>query len=146
MHWDKLKKEHYFADPVEHVVSSTIFPTKEYDTLYENQNNFNHTTWKEFDAKYRTGFELKDDITQIDFNKEIIALWFFRERSDRDPGTDIKLAGKILTYLANSILITPCKQIKIKERNKFFPRRPCVQLDIDKETFLNIKKDLKIND
>ena len=36
MHWDKLKKEHYFADPVEHVVSSTIFPTKEYDTLYEN--------------------------------------------------------------------------------------------------------------
>ena len=40
MNWDKLKKEHYFADPVEHVVSSTIFPTKEYDTLYENQNNF----------------------------------------------------------------------------------------------------------
>ena len=106
MHWDKLKKEHYFADPVEHVVSSTIFPTKEYDTLYENQNNFNHTTWKEFDAKYRTGFELKDDITQIDFNKEIIALWFFRERAD-DTRSYIHLNGKKkLNYLANTLLIT----------------------------------------
>ena len=138
MHWDKLKKEHYFADPVEHIVSSTIFPTKEYDTLYENQNNFNHTTWKEFDAKYRTGFELKDDITQIDFKKEIIALWFFRERSDNNSQPEINVAGKKIRYHQNKFLLTPCKDITIEEQKRKYIRRPCIQLDISKVKYEQI--------
>ena len=143
MHWDKLKKEHYFADPVEHVVSNTIFPTKEYDTLYENQNNFNHTTWKEFDAKYRTGFELKDDITQIDFNKEIIALWFFRERSDSYSQPDLNVGGKKIRYHQNKFLLTPCKDITIEEQKKKYIRRPCIQLDISKLKYEQIVKRFK---
>ena len=121
MHWDKLKKEHYFADPVEHVVSNTIFPTKEYDTL----------------------FELKDDITQIDFNKEIIALWFFRERSDSYSQPDLNVGGKKIRYHQNKFLLTPCKDITIEEQKKKYIRRPCIQLDISKLKYEQITERLK---
>ena len=47
---------------------------------------------------------------------------------------------------ANKILITPSKEIKIKERKKYFLRRPCVQIYISKEIYLNTKKDLNINE
>ena len=142
----RLSKRYHRTDPVEYIMGPIILPTLEYDDLYENQTRLDGTAWKKFEENYKLKYIFHDNLRDVDLDRDIICLWFFRERSDRDPGTDIKLAGKILTYLANSILITPCKQIKIKERNKFFPRRPCVQLDIDKETFLNIKKDLKIND
>ena len=39
MNWEKLKQNHYNKDPVEHIYSKTIFDMKEYDDLYENQNN-----------------------------------------------------------------------------------------------------------
>ena len=38
------------------------------------------------------------------------------------------------------------KEIKIKERKKYFLRRPSVQIYISKESYLNTKKDLNIND
>ena len=143
MNWEKLKKEHYFREPVEHIVSTTIFPIKEYDTLYENQNKFTHTTWQEFDAKYRTGFELKDDITEIDFKKEIIALWFFRERSDNNSQPDINVAGKKIRYHQNKFLLTPCKDITIEEQKRKYIRRPCIQLDISKVKYEQIIERLK---
>ena len=43
MNWEKLKPVHYFKEPVTYFYSSSIFDTKEYDALYENQNNFNLT-------------------------------------------------------------------------------------------------------
>ena len=102
MHWDKLKKEHYFADPVEHVVSSTIFPTK-----------------------------------------EIIALWFFRERSDSYSQPDLNVGGKKIRYHQNKFLLTPCKDITIEEQKKKYIRRPCIQLDISKLKYEQIVKRFK---
>ena len=87
-----------------------------------------------------------EDLRDIDRSVDIMCLWFFRERTDRDAGNDIKLAGKIINYHANKILITPSKEIKIKERKKYFLRRPCVQIYISKEIYLNTKKDLNINE
>ena len=80
MNWEKLKPNHYFDDPVTHIYTQSMFDTREYDRLYENQNNLNHQSWQEFDSKYRTGFEFKNGFSDIDFNREIICLWFFKER------------------------------------------------------------------
>ena len=35
MNWNILKPTHIFRDPVEHIISATIFDQKEYDILYE---------------------------------------------------------------------------------------------------------------
>ena len=114
MNWEKLETQHYFENPVEHVYTSNIFDLKEYHILYENQNNLNHQVWQQFDEKYKTGFEFKNDLTEIDFNKEVIALWFFKERSDRNSQPFIDLAGKLIPYYPNAFLLTTCKKIKIK--------------------------------
>ena len=55
---------------------------------------------------------IRDSLRDIDRSVDIMCLWFFRERTDRDAGNDIKLAGKIINYHANKILITPSKEIK----------------------------------
>jgi len=49
MNWEKIKPNHFFKEPVEHVYASTLYDIKDYDKLYENQNNFTHTVWQEFD-------------------------------------------------------------------------------------------------
>ena len=134
MIWNKLQKKHLFLEPVEHIHITNIIDAAEYDRLYENQNNLNHHVWQEFDEKYRLGFEFKEDITQINFNKEVIALWFFKERSDLKT-QDINIAGKLISYSPNAILLTKSKDITIKDNNKKYIRRPFVQLDISKTKF-----------
>ena len=42
MRWKNIKPSHYFKDPVIHIYSQTVFDVKEYDRLYENQNNLDH--------------------------------------------------------------------------------------------------------
>ena len=98
MQWHWLKKSHYYKEPVEYVCASTIFPEKQYDILYENQNNLSHKVWQDFDQQYKIGFEFKEDLTQIDFNKEIIALWFFRERSDQNRQPILDVGGAKIKY------------------------------------------------
>ena len=66
MNWEKLTHRQYHTDPVEYVYAQSIFDTKEYDRLYENQLNLGHDSWQEFDKKYKVGFEFKEDITEID--------------------------------------------------------------------------------
>ena len=117
MNWEKLKPNHYFEDPVKHIYTNNIFDTKEYDRLYENQNNLNHQTWQEFDSKYRTGFEFKDNFSDIDFNKEIMCLWFFKERSDNTKSV-VRINGKELTYLPNTFLIAESKDIEHVQTKK----------------------------
>ena len=39
MNWLKLKKQHYFKEPVEFIYTSELFDRLEYDALYENQND-----------------------------------------------------------------------------------------------------------
>ena len=142
----RLNKRYYHTDPVEHIIGGQIRPVVEYDDLYENQTRFDGTVWTKFKQTYNLTCQFHDDLRDIDLSTDIICLWFFRERADRDAGNDVKLDGKIITYQANTLFITPSKEIRIKERKKFFPRRPCVQIDINNEIYLNIKKGLEINE
>jgi len=141
----RLDKKYYHTDPIEHIIGKQIRTVPEYDDLYENQTRFDGAVWTKFKTTYNLICQFHEDIRDIDLSKDIICLWFFRERADRDAGNDIKLDGKIITYQANTLLITPSKEIRIKERKTFFPRRPCVQIDIDNEIYVNIKKQLDIN-
>ena len=144
--FERLKKQYYHKDPVEHIIGPQIIKVAEYDDLYENQTRFDGTVWKKFKEKQNLKCVFHEDLRDIDRAVDIMCLWFFRERTDRDAGNDIKLAGKIINYHANKILLTPSKEIKIKERKKYFLRRPCVQIYISKEIYLNTKKDLNINE
>jgi len=129
MNWGKLKPNHYFEDPVVHIYTQTVFDTKEYDKLYENQNNIDHQTWQDFDSKYRLGFEVKDDFSKIDFDKEIMCLWFFKERSD-NTRSYVHIDDKQLTYLPNTFLITKSKNIKLVQTERKYIRHPLVQIDM----------------
>ena len=137
MNWEKLKPHHYHKEPVEYIYTRTIFDLKKYDKLYENQNNLMHEVWKEFHGTYRVGFELLDDIRDINKDKDITCLWFFKDRGDRSAGTDIKIAGHTITYYPNTFLITESKDIKILEKNEYI-RRPVVQLDLSRKTYKSI--------
>ena len=137
MNWEKLKSSHYQSEPVEHVYAQTIFDIKEYDDLYENMNNLSHKSWKDFDEKYRLGFELLDDIKDFNKDKPIICLWFFKDRGDRSAGEDIKLAGKTITYYPNTFFITASNDIKIQENKKFI-HRPALQIDLSTESWNKI--------
>ncbi len=138
MNWKKLRKPNYHKEPVEYIRAQGLVDIQEYDSLYENQNNLSHQVWQEFDAKYKVGYEFLQDIRDLNLDKEVICLWFFRERSDRDAGNDIELNGKIITYYQNTFFITKSKKIKILERKKFFPRRPALQIDLSNKTFNEI--------
>ena len=144
--FERLNKRYYHKDPVEHIIGPQIIKVAEYDDLYENQTRFDGKVWSNFKEKQNLKCVFHDDIRDIDRSMDIMCLWFFRERTDRDAGNDIKLAGKLINYSPNKLFITPSKEIKIKERKKFFPRRTCVQIYINEEIYLNIKKDLKIDD
>jgi hypothetical protein len=136
MNWEKLRKTHYHEQPVEHVLATAIFSLKEYDSLYENQNNLSHQVWQEFDAKYKVGYKFLQDIKDVNLNKEVICLWFFKDRSDKDAGVDIDLSGKLITYYPNTFLITKSKKLKILKRKKnFAPGRPAIQIDLSTKQF-----------
>ena len=143
MNWLRLKSKHYSKEPVEYIHAVDIFDTQEYDILYENQNNILHPVWQDFDQKYKTGFEFKEDIKDIDFNREIIALWFFRERSDNNHPPGFMLKEKFIAYMPNHFLITKYKDITIKEAKRKFIRRPLIQLDIKKQQYEEIINKIK---
>ena len=142
--YKRLNKKYYHKDPVEHIVGSHIIKVAEYDDLYENQSRFEGTIWKKFKETYQLSCKFYEDLRNIDLTKEIICLWFFRERRDKEAPNDLKLAGKLINYFPNYILITPSKDLRIKERKNFFPRRPCVQIDMNTETYVNIKKEIGV--
>ena len=140
MNWDKLQHTQIYKDPVPHIHAISLIDTIEYDRLYENQNNLNHKLWQDFDAKYKTGFEFKEDITLIDKSREVIAIWCFAERSDRSKPPNINLAGKKIAYYPNAVIVTESKDVKIEENNNKYIRRPFVQLDLTKEKFRELCK------
>jgi len=139
MDWNKLKPQNYHTEPVEHVLATNIIELNDYDKLYENQNNLNHQLWQDFDEKYKLGFEFKEDITEIDLQREIVAVWCFRERNDRSKPPHFILAGKKIAYYPNALIITESKDIKIDDgKSKKYIRRPFIQLDINKDTFAKL--------
>lgn len=138
MNWEKIKPNHYFKEPVEHVYASTLFDIKDYDKLYENQNNFTHPVWHELDRKYKVGFQFHNDIREVNTKKEIICLWFFKERNDRSAGSCFDLAGKTIAYRPNTFLITRSKKIKIIDKKDDYIRRPVLQIDMHDWTYEKI--------
>ena len=130
MNWKKLKKSHYHKDPVEYIYATAIFDLREYDSLYENQNNLSHQVWQDFDTKYKIGFEFFKDLREFNKDKEVICLWFFKERSDSSKNNTIKLKGKNIMYSPNTFFITKSKNIKISDKGKRWPYRPVLQLDL----------------
>ena len=138
MNWEKLKSNHYFEKPVPHIYTSTIFDIKEYDKLYENQNNLNHKTWRDFKEKYKTDFQFLSNLTEIDKKREVIALWFFPERSDRGATPTLVLENKKIKYFINSFLLTTCNNLKINELDEKYIRYPLVQLKMSLSTYNKI--------
>ena len=130
MNWGKLKPQHYHKEPVDYIYARSIFDLKEFDKLYENQNNLVHEVWKNFYDTYGIGFEFLEDIRDINKDKDIMCLWFFKERNDRSAGTDIQISGKNITYYPNTFFITESKDIKILEKKNEYIRRPVLQLDL----------------
>ena len=142
----KCHKKFFYKDPVEHIIWVHPIYVKEYDDLYEEQNSFDGKLWSEFKEKHKLKCKFIEDIRDIDKSADVLCLWFFRERSDRDAGNDLSIAGKIISTTANKLVITPTKDIKTIERKKFFNRRPCVQIYWNQEVFLNIKKGLGVDE
>jgi hypothetical protein len=140
MNWLEIKKSHYHKEPVEHILASNIFNLKEYDILYENQNNLSHQVWQDFDTKYKIGFEFFKDLREFNKDKEVICLCFFKDRDDKKTGNDVDLEGKIIKYKPNTFLITRSKNIKIIERKSVLPNRPVLQLDLNIEEYNKIIK------
>ena len=138
--FEKLKPDHYHKEPVEYIYTSTIFDTLEYDSLYENQNNLSHQVWQDFDTKYKIGFEFFKDLREFNKDKEVICLWFFKERSDNKKYNDIKLKGKNIMYSPNTFFITKSKNIKINDAGKQWPYRPVLQLDLSIKEYNKIIK------
>ena len=143
MNWNSLKKDHLFLSPVEHICTKTIFDIQEYDKLYENQNDLDHQVWKEFDLKYKTGFQFYDNLQTINLQKAVIALWFFRERSDIGQSLQINLAGKIIPFSYNGFLLTKSKNITFVEPKRKHIRYPCIQIDISEEKYKKIIEAIK---
>ena len=139
--FEKLHKRHFFQTPREYIYAQHIVKLEEYEKLYENCNNLNTNVWKDFDKKYRLGFEFYEDVGEIDTKRDVTCLWFFRDRNDRDAGNDITLVDKKIPFKTNIIFITPHK-LTFNKREKFFIRRPCLQIDMNKEMYVNIKKRL----
>ena len=140
MNWEKIKKSYYYKEPVEHILAPAIFNLDEYDSLYENQNDLSHQVWQDFDIKYKKGFEFFKDLREFNKDKEVICLWFFKDRDDRKTGNDIDLEGKIIKYKPNTFLITRSKNIKIIERKSVLPNRPVLQLDLSIKEYNKIIK------
>ena len=139
MNWQKLKPQHVFEDPVKHIYTMSVFDTREYDKLYENQNNLQHKVWQDFDSEYRIGYEFKEDFSDIDFQKEIMCLWFFKERSD-STASFVDLEGKKLAYTPNTFLITKSKDMKLVQTKRKYIRHPLVQIDMTSDQWAGLLK------
>jgi len=135
MHWNKIKRQHYFKEPVEYIHATAIVDTPEYDKLYENQNNLEHQIWKDFYEKYKINFNFYKNLHEFDKDKKIICLWFFKDRGDKNIGNDLELEGKIIKYIPNTFLITKSKNIKIFDRKSILPDRPILQLDLSEKEY-----------
>jgi hypothetical protein len=150
--FEKLKaKSCYRTSPVEHIYQSFVTENPYYDDLYENQNRQQHETWINFRNELQMPCKFMEDLQQVNMDVEILCLWFFRERSDRDKGADISIGNidekKIITYKANTLFMIDTKHnIKIKKRERFFPRRPCLQIEMQKDKYQMIKKGMGINE
>lgn len=142
MHWNKLIKNHYFDTPVAHIYTANLFDVKRYDILYENQNNLTHQEWKNFKDEFQINFEFREKLQDVDFGKDIICLWFFKERADSTISY-ISVNGKQLKYAPNTFFITKSKDIKFVKTKRTYIRNPMFQIEMTNEKFNEICERLK---
>ena len=139
MNWDKLKPQNYHTEPVEHILATNIINLNDYDKLYENQNNTQHHTWKEFCDQHKTKARLHENFDTIDYDPDVICLWFFKERND-GTAAYVHLAGKQIKYNPNVFLLTKSKSIKFFNTTRKYIRHPLFQLHMEVNTYNNIVK------
>ena len=144
--FDKLKKAHFRTDPEEHFYAQMIYNLSEYDRLYENQLNQNSQVWTSFRNAYNIEYKFLENIEKIDLKQEIICVWLFRERADQDTANDLTIGDRVIVNKPNAFFISPSRNIKVVKRKKFFTRRPCAQIFLTKEDYVNIKKRIGIDD
>ena len=139
MNWNKLQTQNYHDEPVQHICATNIIELNEYDRLYENQNNLNHPLWQEFCEKYKTKAILHDNFKSINFDKEVICLWFYKDRNDRTAAY-VNINGKQIKFNPNVFLLTRSKSIKMFHSERKYIRSPVVQLVMNIEDYNNIMK------
>ena len=139
MNWNKLQTQHYHDEPVEHICATNLIDLDVYDRLYENQNNLSHPVWQEFCERYNTKAKLHDNFTKINFDKDVICLWFFRDRNDRTAAY-VHVAGKQIKFNPNVLLLSRSKSIKMFYSERKYIRSPVIQIDMNIEDYNNIMK------
>ena len=139
MEWNKLQQDHYHDQPVEHICITTLVDTNTYDRLYENQKVLNHQSWQEFKKEHNTNCALRESVPDIDLSKDIIWIWFFKERSDQ-TASYVHIKGKQIRYRPNTFLITKSKDIKFVYATRRYIRSPFIQLDMSEDDYDNILK------
>ena len=150
---EKLHKRHLHNKPIEYIYATSIFDLKEYDKLYENQIDPDHQVWNDFRTTYKfKKIRFFNDLNNADLTQTIICLWFFKDRGDRNKGKDIEISNdketKTIIYSPNTFLIfyNFCKtNIKIIERKTRSPRRSCLQIYFDYDTYDNICQPIRKN-
>ena len=121
-----------------------VIERETYNRLYEWQGKWEwEQNWTNFKNNYKVNFKFLENLEDIDVSKEIICLWFFRDRNDHSKGNDIVLAGKKITDFHNTFLITQFKDIEILENKRQYIHRPFVQIDLNKKTYNEIVKKFK---
>ena len=99
--------------------------------------------WQKFKERYKQTYTFVEDITKIDLTKDVIALWFFKERSDQTAGPFIEIGNKQITYNHNTFFLTKHRRLIIKETKRKYIRRPVLQLDMTAKQFEDIIGNLK---
>ena len=126
------------------IVIPNIIEPSQYEILYENQVYDSLQYWKDFKNVFNLNYKFLNDITDLKQQNDIICLWFFPERRNKDTRRieffDLQINGRDIKYEPNTVLITN-KNVNILE-NKFVLRRPCVQIDIQ-SAHITTKKKIK---
>ena len=126
------------------IVIPDIIEHSQYEILYENQVYDSLQYWKDFKNVFNLNYKFLNDITDLKQQNDIICLWFFPERRNKDTRRieffDLQINGRDIKYEPNTVLITN-KNVNILE-NKFVLRRPCVQIDIQ-SAHITTKKKIK---
>ena len=108
---DKIKKVNVHLTPIPHIIINQPIDLSEYDKLYEQWNNPNHTVWQTFLKKFNVKVVLQNKLksSALRDNKEFIGYWFFRQRTDR-RSVYIDLNKKKIEYKSNCLLIVDSKE------------------------------------
>jgi len=107
----------------------------EYNKLYENQNNLSHATWKNFNKKIQFKYKFLKDLEQVNYTRQVICLWFFKDRNDYKINKDILINGKSVEYVPNNMLLFENNDKTIYIKDKKIYKRPVVQFNISLDDY-----------